>query len=86
MGIQTERPAVHITPAQLMETITPLLLALHEKRVLDIAEIPHFYEDALERRRSLGASVQDLDFQLLLVVGMNRLAKAVKDADQNRPT
>lgn len=75
---------MNITLEQLMQVFTPLLLALHEKRVLDIAEIPHFYEDALERRRTLGATEVDLDFQRQLVDGMSRLALAVKDSEKNR--
>lgn len=78
---------MNITLEQLMQLFTPLLQALHEKKVLDIAEIPHFYEDALERRKqSLGATEADLDFQRQLVDGMCRLAVAVKNSEKNRPT
>jgi len=76
---------MNITLEQLMEVFTPLILALHERKALDIAEIPHFYEDALERRRTLGATEADLDFQRQLVLGMVRLAAAVKNAERNLP-
>lgn len=77
---------MNITLEQSMQVFTPLLQALHEKKVLDIAEVPHFYEDALERRRALGATEADLDFQRQLVLGMVRLAAVVKDSEKNRPT
>jgi hypothetical protein len=76
---------MNITLEQLMQVFTPLLLALHERKVLDIAEVPHFYEDALERRRTLGETEADLDFQRQLVLGMVRLAAAVKNAERNLP-
>lgn len=76
---------MQITANELFDTITPLLLALHEKKVLDIAEVPHYFEDAVQRRKDMGAADSDLAFQQMLVVGMNRLALLVKAADQNRP-
>lgn len=78
---------MNMTFEQLMQVFTPLLLALHEKKVLDIAEVPHFYEDALERRKSnLGESEADLEFPRQLVAGLTRLAAAVKESEKNRPT
>ena len=77
---------MQITSEQLFATITPLVVALHEKGILDIAEVPHYYEDALVRRKDLGATPEGLEFQQALVVSFQRLAKMVKAADQNRPT
>ena len=77
---------MNMTIQNFTDAFTPLLLALHEKKVLDIAEVPHFYEDALERRRSLGASADDLDFQRQLVVLTSRLAALVKASEKTRPT
>ena len=77
---------MQITSEQLFATITPLVVALHEKGILDIAEVPHYYEDAVVRRKDIGASPEDLEFQQALVVGFQRLAKVVKAGDQNRPT
>lgn len=77
---------MQITSEQLFATITPLVVALHEKGVLDIAEVPHYYEDALVRRKDLGATPEELEFQKALIVGFERLATMVKAADQNRPT
>ena len=78
---------MNVTFAQLMQVFTPLLLALHEKKVLDIAEVPHFYEDALERRKqNLGEPEEDLAFQRQLVDGLCRLAASVKESEKNLPT
>lgn len=77
---------MNMTFANLMEVFTPLLLALHEKKVLDIAEVPHYYEDALERRKmNLGETEADLAFLRELVKGLDRLAKAVKEEEKGRP-
>ena len=77
---------MQITTDQLFATITPLVVALHEKGVLDIAEIPHYYEDAVVRRKDIGATDDEVAFQKELVVGFQRLAKVVKAEDRNRPT
>lgn len=63
---------------RLLATITPLVVALHEKGVLDIAELPHFYEDAVVRRLELGATQEQVLFQQELVAGFQRLAKVLK--------
>lgn len=75
---------MNITTEQLFATITPLVVALHEKGVLDIAEIPHYYEDAVVRRKEIGATDAEVAFQQALVVAFQRLAKTVKKADENR--
>jgi len=77
---------MQITSEELFATITPLVVALHEKGVLDIAEVPHYYEDAVVRRKEIGATDDEVAFQQALVVAFQRLAKTVKKADQNRPT
>ena len=75
-----------VTASQLFATITPLVVALHEKGLLDIAEVPHYYEDAVIRRKELGVAEEDLAFQKELVAGFQRLANVMKKLDQNRPT
>ena len=75
------------TTDHLFELFMPLILALHEKKVLDIAEVPHYYEDALERRKAnLAETEEDVAFLRQVILGLNRLALLVKAADQNRPT
>jgi len=69
---------MNMTTEQLMAAITPLVIALHEKGILDIAEIPHYYEDAVVRRKEIGATDDEVAFQQGLVVGFQHLAKAVK--------
>lgn len=76
---------MHVTTEQLMATITPLLVALHERGVLDIAEVPHYYEDAVVRRKEIGATDDEVAFQRELVTGFQRLAQAVKDSERSRP-
>lgn len=76
---------MNITAEQLFATITPLVVALHEKGVLDIAEVPHYYEDAVVRRKGIGATDAEVAYQQELVVGFQRLAKMVKAGEQNRP-
>lgn len=77
---------MQITIDQLFATITPLVVALHEKGVLDIAEVPHYYEDAVVRRKDTGATDAEVAYQQELVAGFQRLAKMVKAQDKNRPT
>lgn len=75
---------MNITTEQLFATITPLVVALHEKGVLDIAEIPHYYEDSVVRRKEIGATDDEVAFQQALVAAFQNLAKMVKKADENR--
>ena len=76
---------INITAEQLFATITPLVVALHEKGVLDIAEIPHYYEDAVVRRKGMGATDADVAYQQELVAGFHRLAQVMKAQEQNQP-
>jgi hypothetical protein len=65
--------------SHLFDALIPLLLALHEKKVLDIAEVPHFYEDHLARRKlDQKASEADLDFLAGTIQGLHGLARDVK--------
>lgn len=76
---------INLTTEQLLATITPLVIALHEKGVLDIAEVPHYYEDAVVRRKDMGATDAEVAYQQALVAGFHRLAQVVKAQQQNRP-
>lgn len=68
-----------VTTAQLFDVLTPLLLALHHKGVLDIAEVPHYYEDVLARRvLEKGEDAESTAFLRDLTQGLHRLAAAVK--------
>lgn len=70
---------MNITADQLAAAITPLLLGLHEKGILDIAEVPYFYEDAVMRRKyNLQESDEALAFQREWAKGLHRLAELVK--------
>lgn len=63
----------------LFDALIPLLLALHEKKLLDIAELPHYYEDHWARRKlDQKASEDDLDFLAGTIQGLHGLARDVK--------
>ena len=69
----------YITRNQLFDVVLPLILALHEKKIIDIAEVPHLYEDVLVRRKlNLGASDDDLAFLQWLIDASQLLANAIK--------
>ena len=68
-----------LTRQDLFDVVTPLFIALHEKGVIDIAELPHFYEDALARRKLERAHTEaDLAFLRDVVGGLHQLARRVK--------
>ena len=68
-----------IESIHLFDALIPLFLALHEKNVLDIAELPHFYEDHLARRKlDQKATEADLDFLAGTIQGLHGLAYDVK--------
>lgn len=70
---------MNLTRQDLFDMLMPLFLALHEKGVIDIAELPHFYEDVLERRRAEPTHTEaDLAFLQDVVVGLRRIAQEVK--------
>lgn len=74
-----EDPSSCITYSQLFTMIAPIVIALHERNLLDIAEIPSFYEDALMRRKfNLNASDAELEFLRQAIAGFQRLALAIK--------
>lgn len=76
---------MHLTSKNLFDVFTPLLLALHEKKVLDIAEVPHFYEDVLARRRLENKEdLESLDFLQQVVLGLNRLSVDVKAKEKDQ--
>lgn len=76
---------MHVTVENLFEAITPLMLALHEKGAVDIAELPQFYLDAVMRRLQNGATEDQVTFQRQMVLGVERLAKMVKKDEAGRP-
>ena len=68
-----------ITREQLFDTITPLFLALHRGKLLDISETALVYEDVLAKRRlNNQESVESTEFLAQVVQGLHRLAKAEK--------
>lgn len=68
-----------LTRQDFFDALTPLFVALHEKGLIDIAELPHFYEDALARRKlERGHTEADLVFLQGVVVGLLQLAKTMK--------
>ena len=70
---------MNLTRDDLFTVLMPLVLALHEKKVLDIAELPHYYEDALIRRKlDLNQASGDLEFLEETIRGLHRLAAVVK--------
>lgn len=70
---------MNITEQELLSVFSPLILALHEKGVLDISETAHLYEDVLARRL-LGQKedAESVAFLKEVVLGLHRLASAVK--------
>jgi SPX domain protein involved in polyphosphate accumulation len=76
-------PAMNMTRQDFTDAFTPLILALHEKKVLDISETAHQYEDVLMRRKlDRGDSAQDLEFLEWMTTRLHRLAVVTK----NQPT
>lgn len=68
-----------ITDTQLFDTISPLWMALHERGLIDIDDVPGLYEGVLARRRLvLGHTRDDLAFVQDVVDGYRRLAAAMK--------
>ncbi len=72
---------------ELFDLFMPLVQALHEKKVIDLAELPHYYEDSLMRRVELpGQKPEDLAFLKEVIQGLHRLAVQVKAAESQRPS
>ena len=70
---------MNVTTKELFEVLTPLVLALHDHKILDIAETAHQYEDTLMRRKTeMGDSQESLAFLAEVTQGLHRLAAAVK--------
>lgn len=69
----------YITVKQFGTAFSVLILALHEKNLIDIAELPHLFEDTLTRRVvDLKESGADVAFLQELISGIQRLANHVK--------
>lgn len=70
---------MEITERELFTALIPLLLVLHEKKVLDLSEATLAYEDALARRRlDQGEDAASTAFLQQLVRGLHCLAREVK--------
>jgi hypothetical protein len=68
-----------LTQQQFFDAFMPLLLALHEKRVIDFAELPQYYEDVLVRRTlDIKEAPENLAFLQSLIKGLAELAPDVK--------
>jgi len=78
---------MNITSKELFTLFTPLVLALHEKKVLDLAELPHYYEDVLVRRKlDLKEDAAGLAFLEQTIQGLHRLAASViRPGDTQQP-
>lgn len=76
---------MYITKSDLFSFVSPLMVALHEKGILDISETALAYEDALARRRlEMGQSAPETAFLEETVRGLHYLAGLLKQ--QNPPT
>lgn len=70
---------MNITDKELFAVFSPLILALHEKGILDISETAHLYEDTLARRILVnGEDGESVAFLKEVVQGLHRLSAAVK--------
>lgn len=72
---------MNVTREDLFTVLMPLVVALHEKKLLDIAELPHYYEDALVRRKlDLSQDAGELAFLQETIHSLHRLAAVMKAA------
>ena len=77
---------MNVTRQELFTLFMPLVQALHEKKVLDLMELPHYYEDALMRRLGLGEAPDDLVFLREVIQGLHRLSTVVcRPGDAPKP-
>lgn len=77
---------MNLTRQEFFDAFTPLLLALHGSRALDIAELPHYYEDVLARRRLDNQEDEaSLVFLASLIPPLQKLAAQQKALDQKGP-
>lgn len=76
---------MNVTRQEFFDAFTPLLLALHQSKALDIAELPHYYEDVLVRRQHRGDSAEALAFLKELIQGLHRLALVEKAPGRDTP-
>lgn len=71
---------MNITDKELFAVFSPLIVALHEKGVMDISETAHLYEDVLARRLlEQKEDEESVAFLKDVVQGLHRLAAAVKN-------
>ncbi|MEI8324889.1 MAG: hypothetical protein WCH44_05875 [Betaproteobacteria bacterium] len=72
-------PPLLLTQQQFFDAFIPLLMALHEKRVIDFAELPLYYGDVMVRRKlDIQEAAENLAFLQSLVQGLSALAPDVK--------
>jgi hypothetical protein len=72
-------PPLLMTQQQFFDAFMPLLLAMHEKRLIDFAELPLYYEDVLVRRTlDIKESPANLAFLQSLIKGLAEMAPDVK--------
>lgn len=77
---------MNLTRQEFFDAFTPLLLALHQSKALDIAELPHYYEDVVARRRLENREDEAaLAFQASLIPRLQNLAAHQKALDQKNP-
>lgn len=76
---------MNFTREKFLDAFMPLLLALHESKALDIAELPHYYEDVVQRRRNNGESEAALVFQASMIPMLQKLADRQKAQDRKIP-
>ena len=82
--MSTTTPPLLLTQQQFFDAFIPLLMALHEKRVIDFAELPLYYEDVMVRRQlDIKELPENLAFLQSLIQGLSALAPDVKT---NYPT
>ena len=82
--MQVPAQAPVLTQQQFFDAFIPLMMALHEKRVIDFAELPLYYEDVMFRRKlDIKEAPENLAFLESLIQGLSALAPDVKS---NYPT
>lgn len=78
---------MNLTRQDFFDVFTPLLLALHEKKVIDIAELPHHYEDVLARRKlDRKEEPEALAFLEHVTSRLHNLARQVKQGESGPDT
>jgi hypothetical protein len=79
MDANAQTSPLLLTQQQFFDAFIPLLMALHEKRVIDFAELPLYYEDVMVRRKlDIREAPENLAFLQSLIQGLSALAPDVK--------